>query len=208
MRRRREPPEYEELLASVRDLPPGKRGHILGGRVCIDPAPSPARAHTLAEVSAMLVAGSPLSGSLPKGWSFLSNVELAFGPTGLVVADIAGWQLDRRQLASLVPPIRVPPAWVCEVMDGGTRRLVLSEKRRAYAEIGVRHLWIAETDAEVLDVYVNTGGRWVLLDSISERMSIEAAPFEGLKFDADDLWSSVPSSAIPPGPSSKRRNGA
>jgi hypothetical protein len=153
----------------------------------------------------MLVAGSPLTGAYPEGWSFLANVELALASPGLIVADIAGWQMDRRELPALVTPTRMVPAWVCEVVDATTRRFVLSTKRQAYAEMGVRHLWLADADAEVLDVYVNMAGKWTLLASASDGARIEAPPFMGIPFDGDDLWCSTPSQATPPMPPSKRR---
>src|SRR6266478_3290515 len=65
-------PTFDELLARVRDLPEGYRGQILDGAVHVCEPPCAARAHTLGELSATLVAGSPLGDPVPAAWTFLS----------------------------------------------------------------------------------------------------------------------------------------
>ncbi len=151
-------PTFDELLSKVRELPSGYEGHILEGTMHITDPPSIARAHTLAEISAMVVAGSPLGDPVPEAWSFLSDVEIAVGLEGLVTADVAGWRLGRDELASATTPVRLVPAWVCEVLGGGSRAFTLTAKRRAYAELGVSHLWIADPEAQVLEVFENYRG--------------------------------------------------
>lgn len=186
-------PTFDDLLSKVRDLPSGYEGHILEGRMHITDPPSIARAHTLAEISAMVVAGLALGDPVPEAWAFLSDVEIAVGLEGLVTADVAGWRLGRDELASATTPVRLVPAWVCEVLGGGARAFTLTAKRRAYAELGVSHLWIADPEAQVLEVFENHRGKWLLSASLSEESGVSVSPFEDLHFDATELWIPVPS---------------
>ena len=183
-----DPPSFEELLAKVRDLPEGHRGSIFDGAIHVAEPPSAARAHTLGEISATLFAGSPLGDPVPEGYTFLDDVELAFGDDGLLVADIAGWKLPHERVAAAASPLRIAPVWVCEVLGGSTRGFTLTAKRRAYAHLGVQWLWVADPDAHVLEVFQNQRGKWLLTETYSEEPNIAPAPFEGAHFDASDLW--------------------
>src|SRR4051812_15683793 len=87
------PATFDELQALVRDLPEGYRGQILDGNVHVSPPPSAARAHTIAEISAMMVAGSPLGDPVPEGWAFQSGAEIACGAEAFLVADVAGFRV-------------------------------------------------------------------------------------------------------------------
>jgi Uma2 family endonuclease len=188
MRQNAAPPTFDELLARVRDLPEGHRGNILDGTVYVVEPPSAARAHTIGEISATLFAGSPLGDPVPEGWSFLDDVELAAGDEGLLVADVAGWRMPQDRLAAAATPIRIPPAWVCEVLGTTARAFTLTSKRRAYAQLGVQYLWIADPEAHVLEVYQNQRGSWLLAEAFSEEPGVAPAPFDGVHFDACDLW--------------------
>src|SRR5262245_36101298 len=137
-------PTFDELLARVRDLPPGYRGEILEGAVHVCEPPCAARAHTLGALSATLVAGSPLGDPVPPSWTFLSNAEIAIGDEGLISADIAGFRRSQEELARETFPIRLAPSWVCEVLGDASRGFTRTVKRKAYAELGVSYLWLAD----------------------------------------------------------------
>jgi Uma2 family endonuclease len=195
---RRVQPSFDELLSSVRDLPKGYEGHILEGTMYVTDPPSVARAHTLAEIAAMVVAGSSLGDPGPDAWAFLSDVEIAVGAEGIVTADVAGFRLGASELAAATSPVRFVPAWVCEVLGGGSRAFTLTAKRRAYAELGVGHLWIADPEAQVLEIFENHRGKWLLSAALSEEARVSVQPFEDLHFDASELWIPTPSRRIGP----------
>src|SRR2546430_2758282 len=149
-------PDYDELVGLVRDLPRGRIGQIVNGKLHVSASCDAAHAHTLAELSATLIAGSPLGDPVPAGWTFLAEVELVFPGETLVLADIAGWQIPHDRLAALPNPISVVPQWICEVLDPSTRVLDLTHKRHHYALSGVSYLWIVDPVARVLEVYENS----------------------------------------------------
>jgi hypothetical protein len=193
--RDRRPPEpgFDELVGLIRDLPQGRTGQIVNCKVHLAHTCEPAHAHTLAELSATLLAGSPVGDPVPAGWTFLTEVELALPRETLLIADIAGWRAPHERIVALPSPIGLVPEWVCEVLDPGTRTLDLTSKRHAYALAGVKHLWILDPTARVLEVFENLRGRWLLSLAVSED-EISAPPFGELRFDVGDLWMPEPHS--------------
>ncbi len=182
-----DPPSYEELLGKVRDLPEGHRASIFDGAIYVVEPANAARAHTLGEISATLFAGSPLGDPVPEGFTFLDDVEVAYGDDGLLVTDIAGWHLPHERLAAAASPMRIAPAWVCEVLGGSSRAFSLTAKRRAYAQLGVHSLWVADPEAHVLEVFQNQRGKWLLTAAYSEESNIAPEPCEAVHFDASEL---------------------
>jgi hypothetical protein len=180
-------PSFEDLVTQVRQLPQGKTGQVLNGRLHMTTSAAPAHAHVVGELSATLLAGSPAGDPVPAGWTFLTDVELALPDEVLVVADIAGWRVPHDRLVALPSPIGLVPPWVCEVLDPGSRALDLTHKRKAYAAAGVKTLWIVDPEAQVLEVFENVKGRWLLAIAESED-EIAAPPFENLRFDVGDLF--------------------
>jgi Uma2 family endonuclease len=184
-------PEYDDLVALVRDLPRGRVGQIVNGKLYVSTPCEPAHAHTLAELSAMLLAGSPLGDPVPQEWTFLTEVELLLPGETLVTADIAGWRAPHDRIVALPTPVGLVPHWVCEVLDPGSRCLDLTGKRHAYALSGVQSLWIVDPLARVLEVFENVRGRWMLADAVAEDV-VAAPPFTELRFDVGELWMQLP----------------
>jgi hypothetical protein len=187
------PPEpvFDELVGLIRDLPQGRTGQIVNCKLHLSHTCQPAHAHTLAELSATLLAGSPLGDPVPAGWTFLTEVEIALPSETLVIADIAGWRAPHERIVALPSPIGLVPEWVCEVLDPGTRTIDLTVKRAAYALAGVRYCWILDPIARVLEAFENVRGRWLLSLAVSED-EIAVPPFGELRFDVGDLWMPEP----------------
>lgn len=143
----------------------------------------------MAEIMATLVAGSPLGDPPPAGWHILGNAEIPAGSERLLVADVAGWLVDKKAGDDEVsPPLRTPPTWICEVVGGGPRTFTLTTKRAIYAEIGVQYLWIVDPDAQVLEVFQNQRGKWLLIAALADERAAAVVPFQSAHFDAGDLW--------------------
>lgn len=188
-----QPPEpvFDELVGLIRDLPQGRVGQIVNCKLHLSHTCQPAHAHTLAELSATLLAGSPLGDPIPAGWTFLTQVEIELPRETLLVADIAGWRAPHERIVALPSPIGLVPEWVCEVLDPGTRTLDLTVKRQAYAIAGVKYCWILDPNARVLEAFENVRGRWVLSLAVSED-EIAIPPFAELRFDVGELWMPEP----------------
>ncbi len=82
----------------------------------------------------------------------------------------------------------VPPDWVCEVLSPSTRQFDTGEKRDVYARERVRHLWMADPDARVLEAFEWRGGGRFLIGTLTDDMPVSLPPFEVISFDLGDLW--------------------
>ncbi len=80
------------------------------------------------------------------------------------------------------------PDWVCELLSPSTRRLDLTEKRDLYGVHGVGHLWLADPEAQTLEVFASRRGTWALAGVWSGGAPVRAEPFEAVEFPLSALW--------------------
>ncbi len=57
-----------------------------------------------------------------------------------------------------------------------------------YAREGVRHLWLVDPLARMLEVYRLEGERWLLLGTHEGAMNVHAEPFKALALELGALW--------------------
>jgi Uma2 family endonuclease len=75
------------------------------------------------------------------------------------------------------------PDWVCEVVSPSSQRLDRGPKRRIYARAGVRHLWLLEPIARLLEVLRLEGELWLLASTFEGDGRIRAEPFDAVELD-------------------------
>jgi hypothetical protein len=64
-------------------------------------------------------------------------------------------------------------------------------KRQFYAEVGVRHLWYIDPEAQTLTVSRLEGGRWLELGVFGGEQVVRAEPFEAADLALGPWWESV-----------------
>jgi Uma2 family endonuclease len=117
----------------------------------------------------------------------LTEPELHLGED-VLVPDIAGWRRERMPETPRVAAFTLAPDWVCEVLSPATALLDRELKTRAYARAGVRHLWLVEPLAQVMEAWRLEGTRWARQGAWSGQASVRAEPFEALALEMDALW--------------------
>lgn len=133
--------------------------------------------------------GRPNGPSRPGGWWFAVEVEIELAPHQVVRPDIAGWRRERMVERPRGYPIKLRPDWVCEVMtDGDARRRDGLRKRRLYADMGIPHYWLVDTERERLIVLrLEAQGFVEVLDAgRSDRVRVE--PFDALELPVAALF--------------------
>lgn len=99
-----------------------------------------------------------LEDSVPGGYDVLPGFGWQPGPGTVFEPDV--------MVATTGSPaadlLRVPPLLVVEVTSPSTRSEDLGRKLRAYADGGAAWYWVADQETDVLTVYRNTGGRFVV----------------------------------------------
>lgn len=57
-----------------------------------------------------------------------------------------------------------------------------------YAQLDVRHCWLADPDARTLEVFALTDGKWLRVGANKDDEAVSAPPFDVHTFALDVLW--------------------
>jgi Uma2 family endonuclease len=123
----------------------------------------------------------------PGGWWFIVEPELHLG-SDIVVPDIAGWRRSRLPSVPNVAAIKDAPDWLCEVISPSTMQIDRGRKMRIYAREGVRHLWILDPLARMLEIYRLEDARWSLVATYIGDEAVRAEPFEAIALAMQRWW--------------------
>ena len=125
----------------------------------------------------------------PGGWWFATEVTLDLATHQVVQPDLVGWRRERTPEQPKGYPVRLLPDWVCEIMsDGDARRRDGIQKRRIYADLGVPHFWLVDTERESLAVLRLTERGYVEVLEAGRGERIRAEPFEAMELQVGILF--------------------
>lgn len=135
----------------------------------------------------------PNGAAKPGGWWILSEVTVELARHQAVQPDLVGWLRSRMPEPPEGYPVRVRPDWIGEVMtDGDARRRDGLQKRRIYADHGVPHYWLIDTETQILTVLRLTEVGYVEVLTARAGQVVRAEPFDAVElqvavlFGADD----------------------
>jgi Uma2 family endonuclease len=177
------PATYEDLVA----LPENLVGEIVDGELYA--SPRPASPHAVAAAALGEELGPPFKRGRggPGGWFILFEPELHIGGQ-VMVPDLAGWRRERMPVVPDVPFFEMAPDWVSEVISPATATLDRHRKMPHYLRAGVRHIWIVDPIAKMLEVYRSESERWTLIATHSDGDKVRAEPFDAIEIDLAILW--------------------
>jgi len=174
--------------ADLEAVPPNLVAELIGGELVAHPR------HRLRHSVSYSSLGWALSGPFqfgrggPGGWWILDEPELHLGDD-VLVPDIAGWRKERLPKIPDEAFCTVAPDWVCEIASPSTAKHDRGAKRDIYARHGVRHIWLVDPDARLLEAFqLGADGRWLPLKTYKDKDSVDAAPFAAAPFDLNLLW--------------------
>ena len=182
-----QPPRREATYADLEKLPPNVIGELVGGELYASPRPALRHSH-----ATMVLAGNlegPFDRGLggPGGWLLLFEPELHLRQD-VLVPDLAGWRRERVPEMPDTASFALAPDWVCEVLSPSTLRLDRGVKMGVYAREGVKHLWLVDPAARMLEVYRLEGSKWLLLDThVGDRAGL-AQPFDSVVLELGAVW--------------------
>jgi Uma2 family endonuclease len=84
--------------------------------------------------------------------------------------------------------ISLAPDWICEVVSPSTQAFDRGEKMDVYAREGVRHAWLVDPLAKLLEVWWLEREKWLRLGSWPGNARVRAEPFEAVEFELAALW--------------------
>lgn len=174
---------YQDIV----DLPERWVGEIIDGELYTQPRPAPRHARASSLLGGELVSPFDTGRGGPGGWWILDEPELHLGPQ-VLVPDLAGWRRERMPKLPDTAWFELAPDWISEVLSTGTARKDRAKKMPLFAEYGVGHVWLVDPDLRTLEVFENTGGRWLLLRVYEEGEEVSAPPFDAIAFNLGVLW--------------------
>jgi Uma2 family endonuclease len=177
---------YEDLFS----LPEDVKAEILGGAIVTMPSPLPR--HSRPQRSLSRYVGGPFDDDDgtggPGGWWILLEVDVRLARHDVVRPDLAGWRRERLPDPGDVRPIEVVPDWVCEILSPSTTARDHVYKRRLYASRGVKHDWLVDPEARVLEASELRDGLWLEVGSYDEESIARIPPFEAVEIPIGKLF--------------------
>ena len=177
---------FDELYAEIRALPQGSRGeilvpgqlHIMMGR--------PGKRHRRAAQALYHALGAVDANVGGRGWWVEVEPEVRFGER-LFDPDLAGWRIDGVPELPDENPIAIVPDWCCEVLSPTTAVDDIRTKLPHYIRAGVRHVWIVDPNAHLLQVFAPENEKPAIIATASDEVSVRLPPFD-LEFDPRALF--------------------
>ncbi len=167
------------------DLPEDEPGELLDGRIVEEEMPDYLHELVVIWFARMLAAWISPRGGVVGG----SDAKFALGPRHGRKPDLSVY-FPTTRMPPRRGPVRTAPDLMVEVISLRPRdvRRDRVEKLDEYARFGVRHYWLLDPEARILECYMlDADGRYVHTAGASEG-KVSVAGFDGLELDLDDLW--------------------
>jgi Uma2 family endonuclease len=170
-------------------VPESQRAEIIEGTLYVSPRPAPR--HT----NASSVLGGELNGAFqrgrggPGGWWILDEPEVHLVDLEPIVPDLAGWRVERMPTLPETAHFTLLPDWTCEVLSRSTEAVDRHKKLPLYARFGVRHVWLVDPIAKLLEVHaLDDDRRWRDVRVYEGDARVRAEPFAAIEIDLSGLW--------------------
>lgn len=172
---------YEDYCALPDD---GKRYEIIAGDLHV--APSPGRSHQRVAGNLFIVLKTFVEGH-GLGEVYIAPFDVILEETSVVVPDLL---FVARERVGFVTDhgVRGAPDLIVEILSPGTARRDRVEKAKLYARHGVRHYWLADPEARILEVYELGEGQYRRAASLADNDSFSPSLFPGLTIPLSSLW--------------------
>ncbi len=185
-----DPPKKRATYADVLAAPRHVVAEIVDGVLHTMPRPAIPHARASSDLGRQL--GGPFDRGRggPGGWVILDEPELHLGvEPDIVVPDLAGWRRERMPRLPMESAfISLAPDWLCEVVSPGTQAFDRKEKMDLYARERVRHAWLVDPLAKLLEVWRLEGDKWLRIATWTGDALVRAEPFEAIELELGALW--------------------
>ena len=184
----REQPPAGRIVLTYEDyclLPDdGRRYEILDGELSMTPSPSVAHQRFAGNLFVVLHAHIRRHAA---GEILIAPVDVILAKTTVVVPDLVFVSRERLGIVTS-RGVEGAPDLVVEILSPGTASRDRVEKAQIYARHGVRHYWLADPDARVLEVYELTGGQYSETARLTAGATFTPTLFPGLAISLSSLW--------------------
>jgi Uma2 family endonuclease len=177
------------LYDAYRTVPEHERAEIIDGVLYVSPQPGPWHANATSVLGGELNGAFQRGRGCPGGWWILHGPELQLVDLEPMVPDLAGWRVERMPTLPETAHFAVPPDWICEVLARPTEAVDRDKKLPLYARHGVRHVWLVDPIAQLLEVHtLDDDHRWREVRIFEGDFHVRAEPFATVELDLSALW--------------------
>ena len=172
---------YEDYV----DLPDdGRRYEILDGELEVSPSPAP-KHQAVSRNLAWFLHGHVQERRL--GSVYYAPIDVILADTSIVQPDLVFIDVARESIVSQ-RGIEGPPDLAVEILSPWSIRRDRITKAALYARYGVRHYWLVDPDARVLEVYAAEGAEYLLVARCEGATKVCTAVFPDLELDLGRVW--------------------
>ena len=172
---------YEDYV----DLPDdGRRYEILDGELEVSPAPAP-KHQAVSRNLLWILHGHVQERRL--GSVYCAPIDVILADTSIVQPDLVFIAATRESIVS-GRGIEGPPDLAVEILSPWSVRRDRVAKAALYARYGIRHYWVADPDARVLEVYETEGAEYRLVGRHEGAVKVCTKTFPDLELDLGPLW--------------------
>lgn len=172
---------YEDYCGLPDD---GRRYEILEGELAVTPSPS--RSHQ--EFAAnLLVALKPFVHAHDLGEVFIAPFDVILEKASVVVPDLCFVSRDRLGIVT-DRGVEGAPDLVVEILSPATARRDRAEKAQLYSRHGVRHFWLADPEARVVETFELHEGRYRETARLTGDARLTPTLFSGLEISLASLF--------------------
>jgi Uma2 family endonuclease len=169
-------------------VPSHQLAELIDGTLYVFPRPAPPHTQAASDLGGLLAGPFRFGIGGPGGWRILDEPELQLVHEEPMVPDLAGWRLERMPELPKTAYFALPPDWICEILSPSTEEHDRETKMPIYAAHGVRHAWLIDPIARVLEAYDLDGRRWSAPAFYRGDVRARLAPFEAVELDLSILW--------------------
>jgi len=163
--------------------PPGVRLELVDGEVAVSPSPSPDHSYADRILSHLLVTRVEAH---DLGQIF-GDVDTIFGDYDVRRPDIIYFAKARLNLIGK-SAMQGPPDLCVEIISPASVQIDRSDKFDQYAEGGVAHYWIVDTDKRTIEGFVLREGRYAAAGEGADDQVVQLLPFPDLAIPLKRLW--------------------
>jgi len=166
---------YEDYAS----LPEGSPYQLIGGDLIMVPAPAPYHQRISRKIEFLLLQHIEKN---DLGEVFYSPIDVYFSDEDTFQPDIIFILKERSSIIGETK-IEGAPDLVIEILSPSTAYYDLGRKYKVYEKAGVKEYWLIHPDRRAVEVYVNSGDKFRLSQSVEETGIVRSELLEG--FDAE-----------------------
>lgn len=173
--------------ADLQALPDHVVGQIIDGELLVSPRPRSTHAGVSSGLGFLISGPFRFGVGGPGGWLILDEPELHLR-RDVLVPDLAGWRRERMPEMPDAPFFALAPDWICEVLSPSTASVDRIRKMNVYAREGIRHAWLIDVDAKILEVFELRESLWLRVAAHAEDETVRVPPFDAVEIPLALLW--------------------